>query len=207
MNDEFICPACGLKLREVRMERGVFWACAQCGGRALSVELLRRTFTAASINPFWLRTISGAGRIGRNCPIHAMLEVALSEDAGARRSMSAGVAILFGSTRAKSLRPPREIPGPEPSFPKRGKRVPSSRCKESRGRPMVGRLMASRLMSGGNNLFASLERGSDSPRMAAENRLSFDRPRLFSQPDVSGNAAPADLSTWPTAEATGPTSE
>jgi len=116
MNDEFVCPACGLKLREVRMERGVFWACDQCGLKSLSVELLRRTFTAASINPFWLRTISGAGRIGRNCPCcrHAMLEVVLSEDAGAPavdvcRSCHF---VWFDASEITTLKP-REIPGTE----------------------------------------------------------------------------------------------
>jgi hypothetical protein len=39
------------------MEYGVFWACARWGGHALSIELLRRTFTNESINPFWLRAI------------------------------------------------------------------------------------------------------------------------------------------------------
>jgi hypothetical protein len=63
------------------MEHGVFWACSRCGGRALSVELLRRAFKNESINPFWLRVISGRGTVGRGCPCcgRAMIEIALAD--------------------------------------------------------------------------------------------------------------------------------
>lgn len=63
------------------MEHGVFWACARCGGRALGVELLRRTFTNESINPLWLRAINGLGSAGRDCPCcgRTMTEVALAD--------------------------------------------------------------------------------------------------------------------------------
>lgn len=68
MEHEFICPSCRLPLGELRMEHGAFWACQHCGGRALSVELLRHTFTSESINPFWLRVLqvrAGPGVIVR----------------------------------------------------------------------------------------------------------------------------------------------
>jgi Zn-finger nucleic acid-binding protein len=119
VNDEFICPVCGLPLREIRMERGVFWACTQCGVRALSVELLRHTFTAESINPFWLRTISGAGRTGRNCPCcrHAMIEIPLAEDpeAPAVDVCRSCHFVWFDASEISGLKP-REIPEPEPSL-------------------------------------------------------------------------------------------
>lgn len=81
MRDEFLCPSCQLALRQVRMEHGIFWACPRCGGRAVSVELLRRTFTRESINPFWRRVISDAAVAGRQCPCcgRAMLVVALAD--------------------------------------------------------------------------------------------------------------------------------
>lgn len=85
MLEEFICPGCRVPLEQVRMERGVFWACAQCGGRALSVELLRHTFTSESINPLWLRALHGEGTTGRDCPCcrHPMIEVPLADDPAA----------------------------------------------------------------------------------------------------------------------------
>jgi len=51
MGSELLCPRCNLPLKEVRMSHGVFWACDKCAGRAITVELLRRTFTPESINP------------------------------------------------------------------------------------------------------------------------------------------------------------
>jgi Zn-finger nucleic acid-binding protein len=85
MHDEFLCPGCRIPLRQMRMDPGIFWACPQCGGRALNVELLRRTFTDESINPFWLHAIRGQGKTGRDCPCcrHSMIEVPLADDPGA----------------------------------------------------------------------------------------------------------------------------
>ncbi len=87
MVEEFTCPGCGTPLEQVRMEHGVFWLCRACGGRALNVELLRRTFSRESINPFWLRVISGEGKPGRLCPCcqHAMIEVAIAAPPDAPR--------------------------------------------------------------------------------------------------------------------------
>ena len=101
------------------MERGVFWACTQCGGRALSVELLRVTFTNESINPLWLRTIRGQGRTGRDCAgcRHPMIEVPLAEDPEApavdvcRRCHF----VWFDASEISGLKP-REIPEQEPSL-------------------------------------------------------------------------------------------
>src|SRR5450432_3364048 len=77
--DEFTCPRCATPLAQVKMEHGIFWACETCGGRALNVELLRRTFTKESINPLWQHVLANAGSVGRPCPCcgRAMAEVAL----------------------------------------------------------------------------------------------------------------------------------
>jgi len=84
MESELFCPRCNLPLKQVRMSNGLFWVCDTCGGRAVGVELLRRTFTPESINPLWLHAINGEGKTGCRCPscAHAMLRVALSENAG-----------------------------------------------------------------------------------------------------------------------------
>jgi membrane associated rhomboid family serine protease/Zn-finger nucleic acid-binding protein len=84
METEFFCPRCNLPLKQVRMTNGLFWACDTCAGRAVGLELLRRTFTPESINPLWLHAISDEGKIGCRCPscAHAMIQVALSENAG-----------------------------------------------------------------------------------------------------------------------------
>src|SRR5438552_18764135 len=87
METEFFCPRCNLSLKEVRMSHGVFWTCDKCGGRAVGLELLRRTFTPESINPLWPHTISGEGKVGPRCPScrRPMIDVALSEKRGCER--------------------------------------------------------------------------------------------------------------------------
>jgi Zn-finger nucleic acid-binding protein len=80
-NPDLICPRCNAALKQVRTTHGVLWVCDQCGGRAVGVELLRRTFTPESINPLWRHAISGEGQTGCRCPDcgHPMTEVRLSD--------------------------------------------------------------------------------------------------------------------------------
>src|SRR5438552_10269969 len=81
---ELSCPRCNLALKQVRTSHGVLWACDNCGGHAVGLELLRRTFTPESINPLWLHAIGGEGQNGRRCPSCAnpMFEVRLSDKTG-----------------------------------------------------------------------------------------------------------------------------
>jgi uncharacterized Zn finger protein (UPF0148 family) len=48
---ELLCPRCKVPLKEVRTSGGVFYGCDVCGGRAVTIELLRKRFTPESINP------------------------------------------------------------------------------------------------------------------------------------------------------------
>jgi Zn-finger nucleic acid-binding protein len=77
------CPRCNVPLKEVRTSGGVFYGCDVCGGRAVTIELLRKHFTAESINPLWLHAMRGEGRIGLPCPScrQPMIGVALSDKA------------------------------------------------------------------------------------------------------------------------------
>jgi uncharacterized Zn finger protein (UPF0148 family) len=64
---QLICPRCKLPLQEVRTSGGVLWACNVCGGRAVTIELLRKRFTPESINPLWLHAMRGEGRVSVPC--------------------------------------------------------------------------------------------------------------------------------------------
>jgi membrane associated rhomboid family serine protease/Zn-finger nucleic acid-binding protein len=77
------CPRCNVPLKEVRTSGGVFYGCDGCGGRAVTIELLRKRFTPESINPLWLHAMRGEGRIGLRCPScrQPMIDVALSDQA------------------------------------------------------------------------------------------------------------------------------
>jgi membrane associated rhomboid family serine protease/Zn-finger nucleic acid-binding protein len=79
----FLCPRCKVPLKDVRTSGGVFYGCDVCGGRAVTIELLRKRFTPESINPLWLHAMRGEGRAGLPCPScgQPMLGVALSDQA------------------------------------------------------------------------------------------------------------------------------
>jgi len=80
---QLICPRCNVALKKVQSTGRIFWACDRCGGRAITLELLRRTFTPESINPLWLHAIRGEGTKAGPCPScrNPMIDVQLSEDA------------------------------------------------------------------------------------------------------------------------------
>lgn len=82
-DDQLVCPRCNLPLKQVQMIGRNFWACDNCKGRAVTVELLRRTFTPESINPLWLHAIRGEGLRGCPCPScrNPMTQVPLSQNA------------------------------------------------------------------------------------------------------------------------------
>jgi len=80
---QLICPRCKVPLKEVRTSGGVFYGCDVCGGRAVTIELLRKRFTPESINPLWLHAMRGEGRVGLPCPScrQPMIGVVLSDRA------------------------------------------------------------------------------------------------------------------------------
>lgn len=114
------CPSCNLPLNQVRMSKGIFWACDRCDGRAMTVELLRRMFTADSINPLWNHAISGEGVSSRKCPVcrSAMIEVNLSRDAAIKVDVCRRCHFIWfdaGETRALTPKPvaPAKPPMPQ----------------------------------------------------------------------------------------------
>jgi len=84
VSTEVICPSCNLPLKQVQVRDQNIWTCESCSGRAVTVELLRRMFTPASINPLWLHAMRHEGLSGRACPQcrRPMLQVHVSDQAG-----------------------------------------------------------------------------------------------------------------------------
>src|SRR5204863_9180027 len=78
-----LCPRCKVPLKDVRISGGIFYGCDVCGGRAVTIELLRKRFTPESINPLSLHAMRGEGRVGLPCPScrKPMIGVALSDRA------------------------------------------------------------------------------------------------------------------------------
>ena len=122
-NNEFICPRCNVVLEEARTSKGMFWACNNCNGRAITVELLRRIFTPDSINPLWKHAISGEGISSRSCPAcgKAMIEVNLSENASVRVDVCRHCHFVWfdsGETESLVPRPPKTQ---KPSMPQKAR--------------------------------------------------------------------------------------
>ncbi|OPZ87548.1 MAG: Rhomboid family protein [bacterium ADurb.Bin429] len=62
------CPECRTALTQERDARGFAWRCPTCGGRALTVAVLRRTVLRDAVNEVWLQAQARAGKPGRACP-------------------------------------------------------------------------------------------------------------------------------------------
>jgi Zn-finger nucleic acid-binding protein len=76
------CPKCLQPLEKTTTAHGIFWSCASCGGKALGVDVLRRTFVRDQINEVWRRAREREGSRGRACPScsNAMIEVAATTE-------------------------------------------------------------------------------------------------------------------------------
>lgn len=123
MDTEFVCPSCQQPLTEVRTSNGIFWSCEKCGGRAVGVELLRRTFTSESINPLWFHALRGEGQTGRNCPAcrNPMTEVKLSGDAEIKVDVCRLCHFVwFDATEVENL-VPRSVSPPKPELPQKAR--------------------------------------------------------------------------------------
>src|SRR6266487_3193720 len=123
MDAEYACPSCRQPLTEVHTSHGIFWSCEKCGGRAVSVELLRRTFTPESINPLWLHALRGEGQTGRNCPAcrNTMTEVELSDSAEVKVDVCRLCHFVwFDATEVENLTP-RSLPPPRPALPQKAR--------------------------------------------------------------------------------------
>src|SRR5690349_4028706 len=120
MELELLCPACRIPLTKMHTGTGVIWRCEKCDGRAVGLQLLRRTFTPESINPLWLHAIHNEGSIARLCPScgNAMIEVALDSSSGIKIEVCRLCEFVWfdaGETQPLQVRPaPKPLPPPLP---------------------------------------------------------------------------------------------
>jgi len=112
------CPRCNVPLKEVHTSGGVFYACDGCGGRAVTIELLRNRFTPESINPLWLHAMRGEGRLGLPCPScrQPMIGVALSDRAEINVDVCQHCHFIWFDTHEVDTLVPRQ-PEPAPVAP------------------------------------------------------------------------------------------
>jgi membrane associated rhomboid family serine protease/Zn-finger nucleic acid-binding protein len=115
VNADLLCPACRIPLTELRTGTGIIWRCEKCDGRAVGLQLLRRTFTPASINPLWLHAIYNEGSTARPCAScgNAMIEVALDRSSGIKVEVCRICEFVWfdaGETQTLQVRPPPKPP-------------------------------------------------------------------------------------------------
>jgi len=115
MEAELLCPACRIPLTEMRTGTGIIWRCENCDGRAVGLQLLRRTFTPESINPLWLHAIHNEGSSARPCPScsNPMIEVALDSSSGIKVEVCKICEFVWfdkGETQPLQVRPPPKPP-------------------------------------------------------------------------------------------------
>jgi membrane associated rhomboid family serine protease/Zn-finger nucleic acid-binding protein len=121
MDHSLTCPRCQIPLKEVKTLRGIFWKCGNCDGRAVTVELLRRTFTNESINPLWLHAIRGEGRSSAPCPQckRPMVEVALSDKAAVNVDVCNNCHFVWFDAHEVDTLVARPLPSPQPEVPQK----------------------------------------------------------------------------------------
>ncbi len=110
----FTCPNCGSGLKRTPAKAGIFWDCQSCGGRAVSVALLRRTIGQDRVSAIWSQAISTPEQDGRSCPIccRAMSEVSMGI---AGETLKLGVCkrcefVWFDAAEYESIPPPPPKP-------------------------------------------------------------------------------------------------
>jgi len=123
--NELTCPRCCLPLKQVQMSHGIFWGCGNCGGRAITIELLRRTFTPDSINPLWLHTLRHEGQNGAPCPScqSSMLEVALSDRTKINVDVCRRCHFVWFDGREVDTLVPRTIPAAPTPLPQNAREI------------------------------------------------------------------------------------
>jgi membrane associated rhomboid family serine protease/Zn-finger nucleic acid-binding protein len=122
---EFICPRCQLPLKEMRTSSGVFWACGNCNGRAVTIELLRNRFTPESINPLWIHAMRSEGRVGALCPScrRPMIDVALSDRAQVEVDVCKRCHFVWFDANEVDTLVPRPPPVAEPELPQEAREL------------------------------------------------------------------------------------
>jgi len=77
----FACPNCSNRLARVQNELGIYWGCQTCGGRTVSISVLRKAIDRDFVNQLWQKARSHSVPGVRRCPAcnHRMVEVEVAD--------------------------------------------------------------------------------------------------------------------------------
>jgi membrane associated rhomboid family serine protease/Zn-finger nucleic acid-binding protein len=112
-------------LKDIRTSGGVFYGCDICGGRAVTIELLRKRFTEESINPLWLHATRGEGGVGLPCPScqQPMISVPLSDQAEIRVDVCRHCHFIWFDAHEVETLVPRHPDPVAPELPQKAREV------------------------------------------------------------------------------------
>ena len=124
-SSEFVCPRCKVPLKDIRTSGGVFYGCDICGGRAVTIELLRKRFTEESINPLWLHATRGEGCVGLPCPScqQPMISVPLSDQAEIRVDVCRHCHFIWFDAHEVETLVPRQPDPVAPELPQKAREM------------------------------------------------------------------------------------
>jgi len=112
----YACPVCRVHLARVQHEIGIYWACARCGGRAVSMPLLRRLVAPDYAREVW-RQAAELGRAGdRPCPVCEQHMVEVDPGHGTLDVCRRCHFVWFDTSQYEGA-PEVYVPKPEPSLP------------------------------------------------------------------------------------------
>ncbi|HYI44215.1 MAG TPA: rhomboid family intramembrane serine protease [Actinomycetota bacterium] len=63
------CPNCSAQLLRVSGDKGMYWDCSACGGRAVGMGPLRRILTKDFVNALWSSAVEHGTPGGSDCPV------------------------------------------------------------------------------------------------------------------------------------------
>lgn len=116
------CPQCRKELVREHGERGLAWRCPDCGGREVTMAVLRKTFAVEAVNGLWQKARGLGSGSGRRCPECGlnMREVPATDSPAATRLEVCPTCTLiwFDAEEYEALpaRPPKPTPE-EPELP------------------------------------------------------------------------------------------
>jgi len=127
MSDLLRCPNCQAPLLQTQADHQTFWVCTGCGGRAVTIELLRRIVAASLLNRLWGAALQGQGTPGRPCPACAqpMAEVPTSPQPQALRLdiCTRCHYFWFDPMEYQEMPAPPPPAATEPQFPQKAKEL------------------------------------------------------------------------------------
>ncbi len=77
-----VCPKCNQRLIRTKSDRGFFFRCPACDGRAVGLSVLRRAIPPDFVRGLWVKARRGEGTRGQRCPIcrRATIEIPVPVD-------------------------------------------------------------------------------------------------------------------------------